>query len=77
MFCSANRRGERSRLSPSTRLKAGNGWITSASVVIGVPNLIGSKNSPRIAPTRAWPLPAPLDREVAVYPRSDGAQLLA
>ena len=44
MFCSANGRVEPSRLFPSTRLQVGNGWITWTRVVIGVPNLIGSKS---------------------------------
>src|SRR5262249_14413113 len=34
------------RLSPSTRLNAGNGWITSARAFSGMPSLIASTSSP-------------------------------
>ena len=40
------------RLSPSTRLNAGNGWMTSARVVSGVPSLIASTSSPTNSPAR-------------------------
>src|SRR6266481_5938805 len=48
------------RLSPSTRLKAGKGWMTSASVFSGVPSLIASTSSPRISPARGVTRVAPI-----------------
>src|SRR5262249_33408453 len=48
------------RPSPSTRLKAGNGWMTSASVFNGVASLIASTSSPRISPARGVTRVAPI-----------------
>src|SRR5262245_22762060 len=47
------------RLSPSTRLNAGNGWMTSASAFSGMPSLMASTSSPRISPARGVTSVAP------------------
>src|SRR5919112_606011 len=41
-----------SRVAPATRLKAGNGWMTSARTFNGVLSLIASTSSPTISPAR-------------------------
>src|ERR1700737_236686 len=48
------------RTAPSTRLKAGNGWIRSASVRMGVATFTASSTSPRISPARGVTIVAPI-----------------
>src|ERR1700688_3012244 len=48
------------RAAPSTRLKAGNGWITSDSTRIGVPTFTARTSSPRISPALGLVRVAPM-----------------
>src|SRR3954462_4207259 len=61
------------RLSPSTRLNAGNGWMTSASVDNGVASLIASTSSPRISPARGVTSVAPISTRRSRSPTSFSA----
>src|SRR5581483_7876997 len=55
---------------PSTRLNAGYGWMTSASVSRGVRALIASTSSPSISPPRGVTRVAPTKMPCALSPTS-------